>query len=142
MGLDGFGTRTLNTWAGSLCTIGLFTLLLLYTGQKMNIVVTRTGQTMMQTVKDNFFDELETFGREQDFAIAFGLINDDFNLPPLSKEIGSLDIYAYEWGFEEDGEHYYREVRLDTHICSEEELNLKGNSSIFFPIKESNVEEI
>ena len=59
---------------------------------------------MMQTVKDDFFDELDSFNFENGFSLAFGLINDDFDLEPLTPDIGFLELYATEWGYDENEE--------------------------------------
>ena len=45
---------------------------------------------MMQTLKDNYFDELDQFTVQDGFAIAFGLINDAMDLAELTPDIGSL----------------------------------------------------
>ena len=47
-----------------------------------------------------------------------------------------------EWGLNEDGEYYYSENYLESHVCSEEELGLTGDSATFMPIKQSSEEEL
>ena len=47
MSLDNEGTLTLVTWAGAVLSLGFMLVLLTYAAQKMNIVATRTGQTMI-----------------------------------------------------------------------------------------------
>ena len=108
MGLDKYGTRTLVTWVGSIFSLFYMALLATYSMQKFNIAATKTGGTIMQTVKDDYFDEKESFTFQNGFSIAFGLINDEFNLEPLTPDIGYLELYAFEWGFDENDEHFYR----------------------------------
>ena len=65
-------------------------LLAAYSLQKTHIVVSKTGQTMMQTVKDNFFTEADSFSHLNGLALAFAITNDDLDLAPLTPDIGSL----------------------------------------------------
>ena len=129
MSFDAHNTTSLGTWVGSLSTLVLFGALVVFSTQKLNIVISRTGQTMMQTIKDDFFDESDSFALDQGFAFAFALVNDDFDLAPLTPEIGTIEIYAEVWGYDENSEYFDQKVLLPTHICSEEELGITGNSS-------------
>ena len=79
--------------------------------------------------------------------MAFGLINDDFDLSPLTPDIGKIEIIAATWGYDENDEYIYEEIVLPTHVCSAGELGLDDSSdnedeSLFFPIKSSSVEEL
>ena len=93
---------------------------------------------------DNFFEETDVFGVDNNFAMAFGLINDDLDLSPLTPDIGKIEIIANTWGYDDDDEYFYDEIVLPTHPCSAGELGLGDNKdeSLFFPIKPSSVEEL
>lgn len=96
----------------------------------------------MMTMKDNFISEFDEFNVDHGFSIAFGLINDEMDLGELTPDIGKIELVALEWGFREDNEYYYEEHKIKTHICSEEELGLTGNSSAFYPTIETAQEEL
>lgn len=96
---------------------------------------------MMMTIKDNFISEFEDFNVDHGFSIAFGLINDEMDLPELVPEIGKMELVAMEWGYHGE-EYYYEENVVETHICSEEELGLTGDTSTFYPTIETAVEEL
>lgn len=84
---------------------------------------------MISTVKENFFTSEDIFGNPQGFAFGVALWE------PLDPRIGELAIYSDEWGAKDDGEEYWKVMKLETHTCTEEELGLSGDNrqSIFMP---------
>lgn len=60
----------------------------------------------------------------------------------LTPDIGKLELRAIEWGTHEDGEYYYTEDLVETHMCTEEELGLTGESSDFYPVIDGAGEEL
>ena len=46
----------------------------------------------------------------------------------MPKEIGELVFTVYEWGPDESGELYLKNVDLPQHICSAEELGLSDDN--------------
>lgn len=82
---------------------------------------------VVSATKDLVFTDDDIFNYSNGFnvAAAFTAYNDnpDWELPP---EIGELVINAFSWGYDEDGNSFTRRTRLNSHICSKEELNING----------------
>ena len=43
----------------------------------------------------------------------------------------------YEWGLLENGDLFVEQKEISSHECTEEELGIKGDSSLFMPMSES-----
>ena len=43
----------------------------------------------------------------------------------------------YEWGSRENGDYYVEQKEIPSHVCTEEELGIQGDNSLFMPIDES-----
>ena len=74
--------------------------------------------------------------------MAFAFIDENLELEPLDPSIGELKVKSFEWGYDKDGEYYYNELWLETHVCTAQELGLSGTSASFEQIKESSREEL
>ena len=85
---------------------------------------------IVAATQEDFFTVEDQFGADQglQFAIAFSSIYGytDYELPP---EIGSLAFAVSQWGYDDNGEFYYLEFEIESHICSREELHLTEDTS-------------
>ena len=90
-------------------------------------------------------EDTDSFGFDDglNFAIAFSAYDSsrEYQLPP---EYGEIAVNHLSWGPDPNGGYYLIRERLDTHICTREELGLveggvESASSVeraaFFPIK-------
>ena len=64
------------------------------------------------------------FGAENGFAFGIALWK------PLDPSIGEMAIYSDEWGHRENGEDFWEVKRLETHICTNDELGIEGENKI------------
>ena len=58
----------------------------------------------------------------------------------LDPSYGELVFNAYEWGVDEKGDYFTREVHIPSHTCTNEELGYAGKESSFYPF-DVNTEE-
>ena len=120
---------------GTVISLALVIILTGYGIYKCNLVFTRQGFQMTSTSKEGFYTSADKFKRDNGFAFAITLWKD------LDPSIGNLVISSDEWGYEENGEKFYRNTDLKTHICTDQELGLSeskdGRPSTFFPIREA-----
>ena len=87
-------------------------------------------------MQERFFSEKESFGPEQNFAIAVGF-NTAGDFAKLDPKMGSVKFESYERGIDENGQYAEEKKEIPNHICSDQELGLLGESAFFKPISTS-----
>ena len=125
---------------GSIFGLLLIVVLAGYSYQKVSIFYEKKKFDILQTSIEGHYPEEYVFSWDSGFNIAVAFTaydNERENI--LDPSIGELGIYISEWG-DENGELFLRDIKLDTHQCSREELGLEGNDSSFFPTVEKNVQ--
>ena len=118
------GLETVPTGAGVFCTILLSFILLLFTAQKTEILITKSSVDTLSSTNVGYYDDDYVFDHTKGLfvAVAFtGWGDYEIMLPP---SIGELVFYAEEWGLDENEKKYYNVTRLPTHTCTVEELGL------------------
>ena len=82
---------------------------------------------VVSATKDLVFTDDDIFDYRNGFnvAAAFTTYDEiyDWELPP---RIGQLVINAFQWGNDENGNSFTKRARLNSHVCSKEELNISG----------------
>ena len=58
------------------------------------------------------------------------------------ESIGRIQFHTFEWGIDEDGNQFEKDVYPTSHICSKEELGLEGDNSDFMPAQEYSLAEL
>lgn len=134
MKLDG-ETDVLQTYSGSLCTLLILAVSVLYTVQKSFVLIERKDVDVLSTTLDSFFDENYVFNYQNGFnvAVAFsGFTNEaEYELDP---SYGKLTFNAFQWGIYPNGTIYSVRNLLEHHLCTKAELGQeedRGNSKFF-----------
>ena len=109
---------SLPTIIGSLVSILMLLTLAAFVFYRMKFVIERQGWTMVSTVHDHFYTSSNKFQAKDGFAVAFALWE------PIDPKIGELVVVSDEWGLDENGESYWNVTKVETHICTLEELGL------------------
>ena len=134
-------SHVLHSYAGSLCTLLMFCVTILYALQKFIVLVERKDVDVLSTTLDSFFDEHHIFNYKNGFniAAAFTSFNNEAEWE-LDPSYGSLELAAFKWGTYPNGAVYeFRDV-LEHHFCSKEELGMEGEmGSKFFTAHHSAV---
>ena len=111
---------TLKTFGGSACSLFLIIILLVYTVQKTNVLVSRKNVDILSTLEDLHYSDEDIFSYQNGFNVAVGLTA--FNSETewvLDPTVGKLDFYAYGWR-EKDGNFVTEERQLPSHVCTHE----------------------
>ena len=126
---------------GCIFTLFLILLTLLYTYQKIEVLVEQSDTSIAIHEEEDHFSDTYKFGYDQGFniAVAFTGYNNlrENELPP---EIGYFRYRVWEWGYHSNNQTYWgRHTVLDSHNCSREELGLDGDTedATFMPVIES-----
>ena len=92
----------------------------------------------MTSIQREFYDEEYVFDASQglNFAIGFTAYDEETE-DILDPSYGKVMFMKFEWGKRENDELYVEQKEIPSHVCTEEELGIKGDNSLFFPITES-----
>ena len=92
---------TMTTSVGSIFSIILFIIVVMYTFQKANIMIKREDDYVMTSNQDSFFDLDYKFDFEKGFNIAVAFTAFDNNKENiLSPDIGRIVYRQYTWGYD------------------------------------------
>ncbi len=99
--------ETLYTSVGTLCTILVYIIVLLYTYLKFDVWIQKKDVDIMQTNMIGYLDADYTvdYDKVLNVAIAFTAYDNESE-PILDKKFGELIFNAYEWGINEDGKFF------------------------------------
>ena len=118
------GERQLSqSYMGSLCTILIFLMTLLYTVQKFEVLIAKKDVDVLSAKKDLVLSSEDEFSYQNGFNIAVAFTefnsNQEWELDP---KYGTLVINSYSWGVDPDGSYFTTRLQLPTHPCSKEEM--------------------
>ena len=131
------GQAALPSIMGTILSVISFCLVIGYTVQKFDILITRKDVDIALSVKDNYFGDDYTFKGSQGFNVAVALTGfDEVRESILSPDYATIVFEYSEWDITEDG-ITFAEFLIESHPCSEKELGLTGNHTNFMPIHES-----
>ena len=137
------GSDTLNSYMGSLWSLILFLLVVMYSYLKADVLINKKDVDVLSTINDRFFTPDDAINLVDDgfnIAAAFSAFNSDPE-PTLDPSYGELLFLHYFWGVQENGEYAAgRRILESTHNCTKDELGLGQDSSDskFFPTYEQN----
>lgn len=134
MRLDSKGSHSFATGTGTFFSLLLLILTAAYGFNKIEILVRRKDVDILSTIQDSYFDIESTFGADQGFNFAVGLLGQN---EPLDRAIAYWEITSFEWTPTDQGKINVTTQVLDSHVCSQEELGLVEGESKFMPIQES-----
>ena len=121
--LDYEGNYKHRTALGSIFSIVLFALLMMYTAQKVQLLDQHTQVEIQQATIETHFSEDSVFSKEQGLNIAVAFTDwDNEREPILNPTIGEILFEAVEWGYDDNGDFFTTKTILDSHYCSAEEL--------------------
>ena len=87
--------KALHTWLGAILSAFMIVYMAIYTSYKINFVLQRDGQQVMQIVKEDYYvEEKSKFSSKQGFAFAFSIIDDTLDHTALDPRIGELRVIA------------------------------------------------
>ena len=98
----------------------------------------RKDNEILVTELRHFYTDDETFTAQDGFNLAFILYSDHGE---LNDTIGTFSLHSQEWATV-DGIFTANRIEYDFHTCTREELGLDGESSGFYPIIESQAENL
>ena len=123
---------------GTILSVISFLMVIGYTVQKFDILITRKDVDIALSVRDTFFGDDYTFKGSQGFNIAVALTGfDEVRESILSPDYANIKFEYSEWDILESGTIIDRVFYIESHPCSERELGLTGNHSSFQPIHET-----
>ena len=99
------GKRTLPSKMGSLCSILLTVLLIMYAGYKISILEGKKSIDIVQAVQENHFDDTHIFTNQQGLNIAiavFSYFNPDYQ-QPIDPSYGKIIFKKSQWGVDDQG---------------------------------------
>ena len=78
--------------------------------------------TIIQSSLDQHFEISDAISSEDGLAFAFAFTSYDDSLQDLDPDIGSINGFIWQWGFDEDFGNTWTPV--PSHSCTREELGL------------------
>ena len=122
MTIDG-DTRVAQSFLGSLCSLMIFTLTVLYAYQKMDVLIAKKDVDVLSATKQLVFNENDKFTYDNGFNVAVAFTsfnnNEEWELDPA---YGTLVFNSFEWGINLDGSLFSELKRLPSHGCSNREF--------------------
>jgi len=135
------GEQDIKSLMGSLCSIILMALTILYSIQKADVLISKKDVDILSTINDDTYTSDDVFAYKNGFniAVAFTAFDSESEWI-LDPTYGSLEFNHFSWGQDEiDGSPFTRREKKLEHMCSQEELGLSEDrsQSKFMPINES-----
>ena len=97
----------LKSWVGAICSIMLFSLLGLYTLQKLQVLITKNDVNLLTMPTFNALTDKDEFDFSMGFNIAAAFINYDNNTEPIDDPtVGELVFNHFKWGQDADGTNF------------------------------------
>ena len=120
-------TQEATSLLGSIFSIMIFCVTMLYTSQKLEILINKKDVDILSAKKGLVFTDDHIFDNSKGFNIAAAFTEYNSNTEwELLPEYGSLVINSYQWGTDSEGKPFTKRSRHPSHVCKEEELNLNG----------------
>ncbi len=89
----------LKSWAGAICSMMLFTLISMYSLQKLQVLVNKNDVNLLTMPTFNALTDKDEFDSSKGFNIAAAFIAYDDNKEPIDDPtVGELVFNHYKWG--------------------------------------------
>lgn len=99
------------------------------------MLVSKKDVDIFTAVVDSQLDSDFEFGAEQGFNIAVKWQSLTDETEALDPSVGRIVFLHLSWGYQEDtGQYYEEEGEIESHLCSLEELGLRGDEATFMPV--------
>ena len=132
------GQSSLKSVMGTVLSFIYFTIVIGYTVQKFDILISRKDVDIALAVRDNYFGDDDAFKGSAGFNVAIALTSfSEERQVELLPEYAELRVEYSIWDVKEDGKIFSDKIKLESHPCSHEELGLTGDHSKFMPIHET-----
>ena len=111
---------TLKTSVGSIVSILVYLIVILYAWVKVDVWFKKKDVDIMATKLTDYLPYNYIFDHDQGLNLAIAFTSFDNNPNPiLDKSYGELVVNAYEWGDDENGKYFSRNVEIQSHSCSD-----------------------
>ena len=134
------GKSVITTLGGAFCSLFLFFAILAFTMQKFDVLLNRRDTDISSTMFDLHYTDDDTFSYENglNIAVAFSAYDDEREWI-LDPTYGELIFNNFSWGSLPDGNSFINRKRLNSHVCSREQLAISESKeddshAQFFPI--------
>ena len=122
MTIDG-ERHVVQSYLGSVFTILVFLTTLLYSVQKLDVLIAKKDVNISSAVKGMVFSDDFKFSYRTGFNIAVAFTEYNYNSEwDLDPKYGTLVLNSLSWGTDPDGSPFIRRIQLPTHLCSKEEI--------------------
>ena len=101
------GKEGIPSWMGAICTVILFLIVLAYTAQKLEIMISKKDFDIVSAIRQSYFSTDDYFQASHGFNVAIAYTNKS-----LDPSYGKLAFYSSEWGYGEDGNYFYARNEL------------------------------
>ena len=104
------GSADVRTYSGSICSLLLAFVVLLYTYLKIDVLINKKDITIMTAINNNFFtsDDVLSYENNLNVAAAFTAYDSETEII-LEPEYGELVFKHFAWGEAADGSGYVSE---------------------------------
>ena len=124
---------------GTFCSFLLVTVTIAYAYTKLDVLIYRKDVDVVSSVKNMHFDYSFVFEAKNGLNVAAAFTSYDSEREwILEPEYGELVFNSFTWGPNPDGSYFTERKKLDSHICTRDELGLDGNENAnFLPLHEA-----
>ena len=106
---------------GSLCTILILVITVVYSIQKLAVLNWRKDVDILSAVNSLVFTSEDKFTHANGFNIAVAFTEYNYNQEwELEPRYGSLVVNSFSWGVNPDGSFFTRRIPMQTQICTKE----------------------
>ena len=114
------------SFMGTICSLFLVIITIAYAFTKMEVLILRKDVDVISTVNDLHFDDTFIFNNENGFNLAVAFTSYDSETEwILDPSYGQLVFNSYSWGPNPDGSYFTERKKLESHVCTREELGLE-----------------
>lgn len=93
------GSKSLKSWLGVFVGLAITSILVFYAHLKLTILLRHQDITIMEPIKQNYFDESYEITSKIGFNVAFGIINyDTSSEASYGDQYGQVKMYERIWG--------------------------------------------
>ena len=125
------GEQDIKSLMGSLCSVFLLAITVLYSYQKADILISKKDVDILSTINDDTYTSDDVFTNKNGFNVAVAFTEFNSNTEwELDPTYGSLVFNHFSWGVNEtDGSPFTKREEQSSHICTQEELGLTEDRS-------------
>ena len=135
------GEQKVNSIMGSICSLILALVIGLYAYQKMDVLISKKDVDVALSISEDHYTPDDVFNHDNglSIAVAFTAYDNEENWS-LDNSYGELVFVAQEWADKQDGSIESSTKRINSHVCSRDELGLNRSGQTkpsFLPVVES-----